>query len=151
MEPTQEQVTREIRRLGFQLQRLGQLFAAAHGLHETDMTALLHVLTHELQGDPLTAGQLAEVLGLSSGAVTAVVDRLVELGYTERHRDSLDRRRVRLHHAGPGMALADAFFRPLGERGRQVMAHFTGDELAVVLRFLGELNATYEERLAELN
>src|SRR3970040_1730273 len=42
----------------------------------------------------MTAGELAEAVGLTTGAVTAVVDRLEKAGWARRVRDDADRRRV---------------------------------------------------------
>src|SRR4030081_192565 len=42
----------------------------------------------------MTAGHLAEATGLTTGAITAVLDRLEKLGYVHRIRDTADRRRV---------------------------------------------------------
>lgn len=48
----------------------------------------------------MTNGQLAERLGLSAGATTRVVDRLVEFGLARRVVDPTDRRRVMIEHTG---------------------------------------------------
>ena len=42
----------------------------------------------------VTAGELAREAGLTTGAVTSVVDRLVGLGYAQREADPQDRRKV---------------------------------------------------------
>lgn len=46
--------------------------------------------------DGLTAGELAAESGLTTGAVTAIIDRLERAGYARRVRDPDDRRRVRV-------------------------------------------------------
>ncbi|WP_225731714.1 MULTISPECIES: MarR family winged helix-turn-helix transcriptional regulator [unclassified Nocardia] len=43
---------------------------------------------------PVTAGTIAESTGLTTGAVTGLVDRLEQAGYARRVRDPLDRRKV---------------------------------------------------------
>src|SRR4051812_4268905 len=43
---------------------------------------------------PLTAGELAQQTGLTTGAVTGMIDRLVKAGYVRREDDPNDRRRV---------------------------------------------------------
>jgi DNA-binding MarR family transcriptional regulator len=62
------------------------------GLHSTDWGCVL--LLNEAVPEPLTAGQLAELTGLTTGAVTGVLDRLENAGYVRRERDPNDRRRV---------------------------------------------------------
>src|ERR687896_1281761 len=61
------------------------------GLNRTDM-AILDIL--DQTGGKTTAGALAEASHLTTGAITAVVDRLEEKGYVGRARDKEDRRRV---------------------------------------------------------
>src|SRR5258706_13137370 len=53
----------------------------------TDHKAFDFILRH----GPVTAGQLAEITGLTTGAVTGVIDRLEKTGYGERVGDSADR------------------------------------------------------------
>ena len=50
--------------------------------------------------DSMTAGELGDALGLTSGATTRLVDRMVSAGYARRLSDSGDRRRVRVQHTG---------------------------------------------------
>src|ERR1700758_3205310 len=42
----------------------------------------------------MTAGRLAELTGLTTGAITGVVDRLEKAGFVRRERDESDRRKV---------------------------------------------------------
>lgn len=43
---------------------------------------------------PITAGELARACGLTTGAITGLVDRLERKGFVKRRRDDQDRRRV---------------------------------------------------------
>lgn len=130
------QIVELVQRLGVEAQRVAHTFAAQQGLHQTDLEALLHVLQSEAHGEPATAGQLAAALGLTSGATTGVIDRLVRDGHLERRRSTRDRRTVHLHYSEHGHAVAEDFFGPLGRLSDQVMAEFSVPELEVVLRFL---------------
>lgn len=87
-------------------------FAALHGLHHTDGEALARVLVAQERGTPMTAAVLATELGLTSGGITFVVDRLERAGHLNRVRDDTDRRKVLLHYSPGGRALADEFFGP---------------------------------------
>src|SRR5215207_8632807 len=69
---------------------LSEAVAAKVGLHPTDNECLDFLL---LNG-PLTAGKLSELTGLTTGAVTAMIDRLERAGYVRREHDQQDRRRV---------------------------------------------------------
>ena len=66
------------------------LAAQRLGVNRTDL-ACLDVVQRR---GPLTAGELARETGLTTGAVTAVIDRLEASGYARRTRDSHDRRKV---------------------------------------------------------
>jgi DNA-binding MarR family transcriptional regulator len=117
-------------------QQLGDVFAQTHGLHPTDLQALISVMRAERRDEPLTPGRLGEALSLSSGATTAVIDRLERAGHLRRTRESSDRRVVHLRYAAPAQALASAFFRPLAARSHEVTDEFSTAELATVRRFM---------------
>jgi DNA-binding MarR family transcriptional regulator len=129
---------------------IGHAFAGRHRLHGPDLHALLAVMHAERAGTPLTPGRLGETMGLSSGATTAMIDRLERDGHLRRARESTDRRVVHLHYGESGMALAQAFFTPLAPRTDAVMAGFDVAELQVVERFVQgmvETLLTYREEL----
>ncbi|MFE6280881.1 MarR family winged helix-turn-helix transcriptional regulator [Streptomyces sp. NPDC057877] len=126
-----------LRRLNGEINRLVQDFAGDHGLHATDVHALAAILDAD---GPMTPGRLREHLGLTSGAVTACVDRLERAGHIRRVRESADRRVVHLYYDTDARPAARTYFRPLATATRAATGRFTGDELAVVLRFLAALN-----------
>jgi DNA-binding MarR family transcriptional regulator len=125
--------------------RFARAFAERHGLHPTDWGALLTVAKADCAGAPLTLGELGEFLGLSSGATTALVDRLERIGYVRRVRDERDRRRMILHHHEDADALLAAFSGPLDARMDALMTGYTAEELATVQRFLAEATAQLDE------
>ncbi|MCI4061669.1 MarR family transcriptional regulator [Micromonospora sp. R77] len=138
-------IANDLRRYSVDAQHVGHAFAGLHGLNGTDLHALIAVMDAELAGDPITPGRLGEQLNLSSGSVTALVDRLERAGHIRRDRDTADRRKVFLHYADQGAALAMEFFRPLGTRTDRVMARFSDEELAVVHRFMAEISTSVRE------
>ena len=73
-------VVDHLRRYGAEASRVVDVFAKTHGMHPTDLQALVLVLNGERQGQPATPGVLRQVLNLTSGAVTGTVDRLVRAG-----------------------------------------------------------------------
>ncbi|MFD0367035.1 MarR family winged helix-turn-helix transcriptional regulator [Streptomyces sp. NPDC059071] len=132
-----------LRRTIGEANRLVHGFASAERLHSTDVHALSFVLDHP---DTATPGLLREHLGLSSGAVTACLDRLEKAGHIRRSRADDDRRVVRIHYVPGARAVARAHFMPLAQAADRARDRFTEDELAVVLRYLDALN----EELGEL-
>ncbi|MEV8314867.1 MarR family winged helix-turn-helix transcriptional regulator [Streptomyces sp. NPDC059900] len=133
----------QLRRMNGEINRVIHGFAAGHDLHATDVQALAAILDAD---DPLTPGRLREHLGLTSGAVTACLDRLERAGHIRRSRDSQDRRVVHLHYAPGAKAAARTFFRPLAAATESARVRFSDDELSVALRFLAAMN----EELSEL-
>ncbi|MFI1167512.1 MarR family winged helix-turn-helix transcriptional regulator [Streptomyces sp. NPDC020801] len=127
----------QLRRMNGEINRLVQDFASDHGLHATDVQALAAILDAD---EPMTPGRLRAHLGLTSGAVTACVDRLERAGHIRRVRESADRRVVHLHYAADARSAARTHFRPLAEAAAAARSRFTEEELAVVARFLGAMN-----------
>jgi DNA-binding MarR family transcriptional regulator len=131
-------------------QQVGHAFAQRHGLHPTDLQALIAVMHAEGRGEPLTPGRLGEAIGLSSGATTAAIDRLERAGHLRRSRESKDRRVVHLRYGEPGMAIAMEFFGPLGARTDRVMAQFSDAELALIHKFLEGMHAALVDHHQEV-
>ncbi|MFJ4470917.1 MarR family winged helix-turn-helix transcriptional regulator [Streptomyces sp. NPDC089424] len=126
-----------LRRMHGEIGRVVQRFAGERGLHTTDVQALAAILDAD---EPMTPGRLRESLGLTSGAVTACLDRLERAGHIRRVRESSDRRVVHLYYVQDARAAAHTHFRPLADATRSAMDRFTDEELAVVVRFLSVLN-----------
>lgn len=130
-------------------QRIGHVFAQQQGVHGTDVEALIRILVAD-EDHPMTAGRLAAELGLSTGSVTTLLDRLERAGHVRRERDAVDRRRVNIRYAEPGMELAGRFFGPLGRHHHAATARFTEAELEVVKSYLAatiEAFRRYREQL----
>ncbi|MEV6247497.1 MarR family winged helix-turn-helix transcriptional regulator [Streptomyces sp. NPDC051742] len=126
-----------LRRTQGELNRLVHGFAQAQGLHPTDVQALAVVLDSP---EPLTPGRLREHLGLTSGAVTACLDRLEKAGHIRRTRESADRRVVHIRYEDGARAAARRYFMPLAEAADRARGQFGPAELSVALRFLNTLN-----------
>ncbi|MEV8415460.1 MarR family winged helix-turn-helix transcriptional regulator [Streptomyces niveus] len=132
----------QLRRMNGEINRLVHGFATDQGLHATDIQALAAILDAET---PLTPGRLRDHLGLTSGAVTACLDRLERAGHIRRSRESADRRVVHLHYLAGARSAARSHFRPLAEATERARAGFSEPELAVVLRFLASVNEELTE------
>lgn len=126
-----------LRRTNSEMNRLVHAFAGAQGLHPTDVNALAAVLDAD---GPVTPGMLRVHLGLTSGAVTACLDRLERAGHIRRSRDTADRRVVHIEYVDEARRAARAFFRPLAVAGGRAGSRFDDRELDVVRRFLDALN-----------
>ena len=103
----------------------------------TDRRALR--LLDALAGEVLTPGRLADELGLSPAATTALLDRLTASGLVERVRDLPDRRQVRLQLTTQAQRLGAELLAPWARRIDAASSRLTEAEASVVARFLGEV------------
>jgi DNA-binding MarR family transcriptional regulator len=116
-------------------------------LNRTDMRCLDLVAQH----GPITAGELATMARLTSGAITAVLDRLEERGLVRRVRDTGDRRRVLVEVATDLDALAAPAFEPFLEDARRNLATYSDRDVAVIVRFLRDSREVLVKHTARLH
>ncbi|MYQ79425.1 MarR family transcriptional regulator [Streptomyces sp. CB01249] len=120
-------------------------FAARHGMHPTDVRALVCLLDAERAGTGVTAGRLGAELGLNSAGTTSLIDRLERLGHLTRTRDERDRRRVLLRVTPQAVELGWAAFGPAIGSAVALLREFDAREVAAVRRFLGGFLAAVSE------
>src|SRR3954466_11244163 len=111
---------------------ISDLVAGLVGLNSTALESLDLLL---LAG-PATAGKLAEHTGLTSGATTAVIDRLERGGFVTRRRDANDRRRVLVEIVPSRIERITPFYTSLQERVTQLNRKYTDRELAGVVDYM---------------
>lgn len=138
---------RRAREFNAQVMMFGQAVAGRLGIYATDLQCL-NVL---VQRGPITAGRLAEITGLTVGAITGVVDRLEKAGYARRERDTKDRRRVIIH---PVSKRDERELAPLFGDVRQASAElysgYTDEELALILDFFEKAVPTLRDQTIKL-
>jgi DNA-binding MarR family transcriptional regulator len=99
---------------------------------------------------PMTLGQLASMIGLSTGSVTGLVDRLERLDLVRRERDVEDRRRIVLHlNTGRAEEIGQAFV-PMLKSGWQHLEQFTDDDLDVIFRYVDGAIGFMQEATQEM-
>ncbi len=136
----------EVRRSQNATDRFDQAVADAIGLNRTDMRCL-DVIQRE---GPVPAGRLAEETGLTTGAITTVLDRLERGGFARRVRDPGDRRRVLVEvtpeafhgaadYYGEHMALSERLYR-----------RYTEEQLQMFLEWVREGRELNEREAAKL-
>jgi DNA-binding MarR family transcriptional regulator len=136
----------EFRISGNQDSAFDNLAAKRLGVNETD----LHCLNIIENSGGVTAGELADQAGLTSGAVTGVVDRLERVGYARRVRDRDDRRRVKVEVTPRFYERADRIWGPLRADWGEALAGFTAAELERVTEFLRRTNAVARRHIDRL-
>lgn len=100
---------------------------------------------------PITAGQLAELTGLTTGAITGIVDRLEKAGFAQREKDPGDRRRVIIRalpeKSGP---VIGPLFSSLAEAMAELCSRYRKEELEVLLDFAARSNQVLQQETTKL-
>jgi DNA-binding MarR family transcriptional regulator len=109
----------------------------------------LHCLNLLAMWGPMTAGQLSRLTGLTSGAVTRMVDRLEAGGFVVRCPAAADRRKVIIDKLPNPVAISE-LFAPLRRRLAVVVADLPESDRAAVLRFLQSGSPALLEAMEEL-
>jgi DNA-binding MarR family transcriptional regulator len=103
------------------------------------------------QSGPVAAGELAERTGLTTGAITGVIDRLEKAGFVRRARDANDRRRVIVV---PDLKRIERKIGPLFESMRQsaslMYAGYSVQELTLIRDFAVRSLRMADEELRKL-
>lgn len=120
--------------------------AAATGINRTDMRCL-DILG---QRGPLTAGQLAKAMHLSSGAITTLVDRLERAGYAQRRRDTEDRRRVLVELVPGKVEGAFPYYEPLYHGTVGLLENHSDADIELMIDFLEKGREMVEQELERL-
>jgi DNA-binding MarR family transcriptional regulator len=108
-----------------------QNVADALGLHITDHKCLDLIR----QYGAMPAGRLAELTGLTTGAITGIIDRLEKAGYVRRANDPKDRRRtiVEPTQNKKWERKIEAIFIPFLERMHKLLSSYSESELDFLL------------------
>ena len=118
--------------LGWELSTAVVLFHEAIG-QRLGLSAVEHkALDLITRHGPLTAGALAEHTGLTSGAVTGLVDRLERAGYVRRAPDPADRRRILIAAVPDRRPDLTVVFAELGQEMAGFLARYDERELAAI-------------------
>jgi DNA-binding MarR family transcriptional regulator len=129
----------DLRSLTAESDQIGRAFANQHQLSANDFAALLHIMVGDDAGEPLAAGQLRDAMGLSGGAITYLVERMIASGHIRRIDDPNDRRKVLLRYAEHGMEVAAEFFVPLATHTKNALADLPDEDLVAAHRVMHAL------------
>ncbi len=121
-----------------------QSVANVLGLHITDHKCLDLIR----QYGAMPAGKIAELTGLTTGAVTGIIDRLEKAGYVRRANDPKDRRRTIVEPVRNKKweRKIEAIFIPFHQRMHKLLSSYSDGELAFLLDVLTKsIEQTHEE------
>ena len=110
----------------------GQTVASRVGISSSDLECLDFL---NLEGR-VTAGRLAELTGLTTGAITGVVDRLERAGLVRRQRDDNDRRKVFIATVPDNIAKVGKFYEHMQRAMLGDWETYSDAELRLLLRFM---------------
>ena len=126
-----------------------QAIADHLGMNRTDMRCVDLID----QAGGMTAGELARAAGLTTGAVTAVIDRLERAGVARRVPDPADRRRVRIETTPKLWELTGPLMGPFIQESQVILDDYSTEELerfADFLRRVIEVQSRHIDRIRSL-
>jgi DNA-binding MarR family transcriptional regulator len=129
-----QELEEAMRRTSAQGVLFGQTVANVAGLSGSDLDCMDFL---NLEGR-MTAGRLAELTGLTTGAITGVVDRLEKAGFVRRERDETDRRKVFIATVPENIARIGRLYVPMQEAMQKLWSTYSDVELQLLLRFARE-------------
>jgi DNA-binding MarR family transcriptional regulator len=133
------------RQLGAYTVGFGNAVAERIGINRTDYECLDLLDAH---GGSLTAGQIADLTGLTSGAVTGVIDRLERAKLARRASDPTDRRRVIVELTHTRSSEFEEIFAPYGARWEELASRYSPKQLEVIFSYVaGAVELLQEQTL----
>jgi DNA-binding MarR family transcriptional regulator len=100
---------------------------------------------------PMTAGELAKRTGLTTGAVTGLVDRLERDGFVRREHDKNDRRRVIIKPITKGkFEDVENLFGPLDKAFGKLIEDYNDHDAAVIADFVSKAAKVSKEHTDNL-
>ncbi|SCY90947.1 DNA-binding transcriptional regulator, MarR family [Flavobacterium anhuiense] len=118
------------------------------GLSGTDHKYLGLILPYE----SITAGEISKLTGLSTGAVTGLIDRLEKMKLVERHFTKEDRRKVIIvPNVENSMKLLKPFFDELQQKTMALLATFSEEQIKTIESYFIKAAAIMEETKDNLN
>ena len=109
-----------------------QAIADVVGVSVTDMKCLDYI--H--RGEDVSAGDLARLTGLTTGAITAAIDRLERAGLARRERSDSDRRKVYIRLCdSPTARKVAPIYEALGREMTQLAMRYSTRELETIRDF----------------
>jgi MarR family transcriptional regulator, organic hydroperoxide resistance regulator len=132
----QVEVMQALRDWAVAFTELNQQMAAWLDLPTNDANALGQVLWAASAGEPLSPARLGQLIGMTSGSVTVLVDRLEGAGLLTRSREHTDRRRVTLRPTEAAEVRARAFAERSSDEIAAVLRHTDDDDLRQATAFL---------------
>jgi DNA-binding MarR family transcriptional regulator len=127
---------------------LHQAIAQTVGLNATDTKCLDLILRGP--DDAVTAGWLADMTGLTTGAITHILDRLERQRFVERVRDTQDRRKVFVRVREESLEILLPKYEAVGKAYMALLEHYSDKELQLICDYMEKTSKVSESELARV-
>ena len=134
------------REYGIQLTLYRNMIFDKLGVNGTDMECLGYLLSKRIS----TPTELAKYTGLSSGATTAMLDRLEKGEFIERRPNPDDRRGILIALAKSGNNRVAPWYAPVGKAQEQLISNYSEDELHLIAGFFENYAKIWEQERKKL-
>jgi DNA-binding MarR family transcriptional regulator len=125
-------IKESLREVGVQLALLNRHVSARLEMRDVDLDCLDLVGRH----GPLSPSALARLAGLHPATLTGILDRLERGGWISRDRDPTDRRGIAISATRERAAEVFGIYAGMNSRLDELLAGYSGEELAVLADFL---------------
>ncbi|MES9735897.1 MarR family transcriptional regulator [Peribacillus frigoritolerans] len=130
-----ESLTYRLQRYGMRSVLFQQNMAQKIGVSHTDLKSA-EILN---ETGPITAGELSKITGLSTGSVTALINRLEKSGYVKRERDQLDGRKVMIMPIPERQEQIKSHYQSLSMATKELCSAYNEQELILINQFVEEI------------
>jgi DNA-binding MarR family transcriptional regulator len=137
------------RRVSTQTVFLHQAIAQSFGLNATDTKCVDLILSHPAES--VTAGQLSAMTGLTTGAITHILDRLEKRQVIERIRDTRDRRRIFLRVNPQSLEPLMPQYEAIGRAYTDLAGQYSDGELQLICDYMERASVVAEQQLATIS
>ena len=143
---TYDAFNRELQRIGTWSVLFKQALAERLRINASD----LECLDLLAETGPVTAGQLAQHTGLTTAAITGMIDRLEKGRFVQRIRDADDRRKVVVQPLPDRLPEIGRLYASLAQAVVQLRSRYSSEEQALLLDFATRVNRIFEDETLKL-
>ena len=136
------------RKMSTQTVFLHQAIAQSVGLNATDTKCIDLILRGP--GGSVTAGWLSDMTGLTTGAITHILDRLEKRQFIERMRDTRDRRKVFIRVLPESLEPLIPKYEAMGKAYMSLVEQYGDEELQLICDYLEKTSEVSERELANM-
>lgn len=148
--PNRNKIIELLKEVGQKESRASVMFreaiAQTEGMSISDMECLDYVMDNE----NVTAGDLAKITGLTTGAVTSMIDRLEKAGFVKRERDTKDRRKIFVKPVYERMAEVGKLYETYVHDAMKMIQKYTDKELMLIIDWKKDMTTIYEKETLKI-